>query len=701
MSYIFSGTVLNTAIFTSRVVPNAEVTVNNNLQLRTMTGGAHCGAWCSGWQVDISSADIPFDVTPSAQSYSSTPGTVFVLKKIGATYETTYGWPNTCIIVYLRSGSNTASVTTRVNAAAGTSGTVSFAVLPASVLARVRVTIALGIVKVYVNDTLKASLTLSAADKTALGTELVPEWGNSSYSLDGTTLVNNISLSIPVEQYASLRIASVAETFRSLQLAPAARAEAWRGIQVRKATPAEKAYEIYVDAAARLEKAAQLSVIATMGFEVFAGLAVKGSLAAFEQFAALSVEARERMVFETYQRLAVLGAVDASIFEQSVGLIIDNSIVDFISFAEQGGLYYRQFDVQVNVHPDTFPQRNVQLIRSLPLYASASLVLQSTLLLPSGPITQVDRIIGLMYDGVQEETRAADQQSGAETVTATLRLVSPTAGLGYLKGDSGSQRFSKSWPPGTMASEIMDELFAGSGLSYDLRIDDFPIGQQLTVDNKFPFEIWPLLFIKERIRTGDDGDTLIIAPVLPCLPTDLPARPLDHDLDPGEYMVQSTIVDGGGQIMYTSQLVANYQAADAGAAELAAPERGEINSSGYREIFGWPVPWRKVWLRGCHLPHDGYELRAEGVAEELELEETISFDNGTGRTQRPIHALLSVDWSGNASLGAITPSEDGTLTAATAGKSVAVVRYKALRYKFLYLDEGQHETDVWLTDVED
>jgi hypothetical protein len=33
MSYIFSGTVLDTAIFTSRIVPNAEVTVNNNLQL--------------------------------------------------------------------------------------------------------------------------------------------------------------------------------------------------------------------------------------------------------------------------------------------------------------------------------------------------------------------------------------------------------------------------------------------------------------------------------------------------------------------------------------------------------------------------------------------------------------------------------------------------------------------------------------------
>jgi hypothetical protein len=502
---------------------------------------------------------------------------------------------------------------------------------------------------------------------------------------------------LQAEQSASLRVAACSEAFRYVQVDPAAPREAWRGIQVRKATPAEKAYEIYVDAAARLEKAAQLSVIATMGFEQFAALSVKGTLAAFEQFAALGVEARERMVFETYRRLAVLGAVDASIFEQSVGLIIDNSVVEFISFVEMGGLYYRQFDVQVNVHPDTFPPRNVQLIRSLPLYASASLVLQSTLLLESGPITQVDRIIGLMYDGVQEETRAADQQTGAESVTATLRLVSPTAGLGYLKGDSGSQRFTKSWPSGTMASEIMDELFAGSGLSYDLRIDDFPIGQQLTVENKFPFEIWPLLFIKERIRTGDDGDTLIIAPVLPCLPADLPTQPLDHDLDPGQYIIQSTIADDGGQIRCNMIRVANYQDADAGAAELAAPELGETDSSGYREIFGWPMPWReKVWLRCCHEPHDGFELREDGTVEELELEETISFDGGAGRTQRPIYALLAVDWSGNASLGVVTPSEDGTLTAATAGKSVAVVRYKTRRYKFLYRDDQQHKMSFWL-----
>jgi hypothetical protein len=484
-----------------------------------------------------------------------------------------------------------------------------------------------------------------------------------------------------------------------VQVAPAAPREAWKGIQVRKATPAEKSYEIYVDAAARLEKAAQLSVIATMGFEQFAALSVNGTLAAFEQFTTLSVEARERMVFETYQRLAVLGEVDTSIFEQSVGLVIDNSIVDFISFAEQGGLYYRQFDVQVNVHPDTFPPRNVQLIRSLPLYASASLVLQSTLILPTGPVQGQPRIIGLMYDGVQEEGRTLQKNEdgkAVEVITATLRLVSPTAGLGYLKGDSGSQRFTKSWPSGTMASEIMDELFAGSGLSYDLRIDDFPIGQQLAVENKFPFEIWPLLFIRERIRTGDDGDTLIIAPVLPCLPAALPTQPLDHDLDPGEYMVQSTTADDGGQIRCTMIRVANYQDADAGAAELAAPELGEADSSGMTTVYGWPVPWRKVWLRGCHLPHDGYELRAEGVAEEIELEETISFDNGIGRTQRPIYALLSVDWAGNISLGAVTPSEDGTLTAATAGKSVAVVRYKTRRYKFLYRDDQQHKMSFWL-----
>lgn len=503
------------------------------------------------------------------------------------------------------------------------------------------------------------------------------------------------------ESFFDLRIASVAEAFRSLQLAPASRAETWKGIQVRKATPAEKAYQIYVDTAARLEKTALLSVIATMGFEAFAPLLVKGSLAAFEQFASLSIDARERMVFEVYQRLAVLGEVDNNIFEQSAGLIIDNSVVEFISFQEQGGLYYRQFDVQVNVHPDTFPPRNAQFIRSLPLYASASLVLQSTLLLDSGPITQVDRVITLMYDGTSETSRGVDQQTGAETVTATLRLVSPTAGLGYLQDDRGSLRFTKSWPSGTMASSILEELFAGSGLSYDLRIDDFPIGQQLTVDNKFSFEIWPLLFIKERIRTGDDGDTLVIEPMLPCLPADLADQPLGHYLDPAQYMIQSITSDDGGQVRHNMIRVANYQDADAGAGELAAPELGDADSSGLTAVYGWPVPWRKVWLRGCHLPHDGYELRADGVAEELELTETVSFDGGTGRTQRPIHGLLSVDWAGNASLGTITPSEDGTLTAATAGKSVAVVRYKTLRYKFLYRDaEGDHKMSLWLTDEE-
>ena len=671
MNYIFSGTVLDTAFFTPRVVPNAEVTVNNNLQLRTRTGNAHCGAWCSGWQVEISSADIAFDVTPSPQSYSGTPGTVFVLKKIGATYETTYGWPNTCIIVFLRSGSNTASVTTRVNAAAGTSGTVSFTVLPASVLARVRVTIASGIVKVYVDGMLKASLTLSAADKTSLGTMLVPEWGNASYERDGTTLVNNISVSsVRNDISAVFRVAHghlLQSTFRAAHgLAPIflknfmslcgavpVRMKTFR-VRTEQARVLQKVFRVVQQQLTVLQKVFRVVQQQQHGVLMTVFRAVHGSAAG----AALMTVFRavHGLIADTFRS-------DDFTVRLSVG---NQQVLSWTAatLSADDGRYVWEAAVAVRNEWDT----NL-------LHQFAHVVYHR---------------YGVDYHLIVTDTaRSLVVDDQGYTDSWAVQLASPA----YMLSSAAALPITKTWPRGSAAKAIVQELCDSYQITLNWQHPEYVIGE-LAAEKQAPIDIIKaVLNVSGALAQSEPSGALLVRVETPVLPD---ADAIPDVTFPALSLVSLADEGDDPSVLCNAVLVSDSDEAAAGAGGLIHEETDRAD--GGKDIKAWAEPWAEITLRP-NASAVAVRLTAHGVRTETK-EEWLEFVDGVATASKPVYEGFTVLEVRGAAPGEITWLPDSkALTAAAGAEHYCLVRYTWRYYAFVYASLDGNDYQLVLEDV--
>jgi hypothetical protein len=89
------------------------------------------------------------------------------------------------------------------------------------------------------------------------------------------------------------------------------------------------------------------------------------------------------------------------------------------------------------------------------------------------------------------------------------------------------------------------------------------------------------------------------------------------------------------------------------------------------------TPWADAALYSLATSRTGVQLQRLAVpaADYLVADELVEFVNGGGRTTKPCFALTSYAWQ-DTQLGAITFSEDGTLTAEVAGNSLLLLSYQ-------------------------
>ncbi len=123
---------------------------------------------------------------------------------------------------------------------------------------------------------------------------------------------------------------------------------------------------------------------------------------------------------------------------------------------------------------------------------------------------------------------------------------------------------------------------------------------------------------------------------------------------------------------YNRYLVGNQDAATAG-------ERleEETVSASRKYLRGYVVPWADQALYSLATSKDGVAIQPVSVpaADYLIEDELVEFVNGGGRTSYPVHAITSYTWQDD-QLGAITHSEDGTLTAEVEGNSLLLLTYE-------------------------
>lgn len=231
---------------------------------------------------------------------------------------------------------------------------------------------------------------------------------------------------------------------------------------------------------------------------------------------------------------------------------------------------------------------------------------------------------------------------------------------------------------GAMASAIATEMAATASISIDWRLVDWYIpAATLYANGETPLAIVRKLVeaVGGVLQSAPDG-TMICRPEYPhSLPERETATPDFYLTDQDNFFsVDSApeIRDGFNKFLLSNQGEA---AADSG----LTLEQRDIDEQ-TKEVLVYRVPWtgQAISLRTSGGGWVG--IVDEGVVSEI-LVETVEIVSGEGRVAKPLYEKLGHQYK-QASLGAITPSEDGHLSSETPGNSLVEVTYQTKYHLF-------------------
>jgi hypothetical protein len=229
---------------------------------------------------------------------------------------------------------------------------------------------------------------------------------------------------------------------------------------------------------------------------------------------------------------------------------------------------------------------------------------------------------------------------------------------------------------GELASTVAQELADYAGITVDWQIiDDYVY--DLYANNETPLAVLQKLAGEWGgvLRCELDG-TLSVVYDYPYPPAPAPGdtwetvSPAATLTDQDNFFTAEESLDR--RPGYNRYLVGNQDAATAG-------ERleEETVSASRKYLRGYVVPWADQALYSLATSKDGVAIQPVSVpaADYLIEDELVEFVNGGGRTSYPVHAITSYTWQDD-QLGAITHSEDGTLTAEVEGNSLLLLTYE-------------------------
>lgn len=254
--------------------------------------------------------------------------------------------------------------------------------------------------------------------------------------------------------------------------------------------------------------------------------------------------------------------------------------------------------------------------------------------------------------------RIAEQHGDTQYI---VEAMSPAALLGEPYADAVEGELSG------LASAIAADL-AGA-LPLDWRTVDWHIPPATWIAaGQTPLDLLKTLAaaVGARVQSAPDG-IIVVAPEyplsVPAWPTAAPAVELVEILDC--FTAGSTPEHRNG---YNRYLVGD-QLSSADGLRL---DETAISAT-VKEVRGYQVPWTGA-VELIHTGGPWVGIESLGIEERQETE-TVEFVAGGGRTQYPIHGLVSAEWL-HINLGTVTTAEDGSLTAAVSGQSLLSLTYR-------------------------
>ena len=302
----------------------------------------------------------------------------------------------------------------------------------------------------------------------------------------------------------------------------------------------------------------------------------------------------------------------------------------------------------------------------------------------SGAAVNID--IWAMSYFLQVESYSRSRSFGAHTWTLTAS--SPAARLQSRYADPVEGELSG------RASHIAARLAGNVPLHWDM-VDWDVQPMRLVASGEAPLDLLRTLATAAggAVTSLPDGSLHVVADP-PYPPADWPARAA-LTVDSLHAMISVSDNDEPRE-PYNAVTVSDERESSEG---LRIEEDNEARRGSVTEARVYQVPWQDNFdARHCGRP-EIVVLEDLGIEERIIEDEQIEVVDGQGRTQYPIHAVISGRWNA-VNLGGITPSEDGTITTATPGESILYLTYKtkARRYR---VDLGEENAPPLMLVVED
>jgi len=264
---------------------------------------------------------------------------------------------------------------------------------------------------------------------------------------------------------------------------------------------------------------------------------------------------------------------------------------------------------------------------------------------------------------VMSKTKSEDHNK----LALQLEISSPAVLLSFPYAKEIQSNFTVS---GTM-SQIVNSLAALEGLSvvWEIPVDDVLTSDQLQTEGKAPIDC-----IREIVNE--------LGGILQSHPDGSLHAFQRYKVDSDKYSTVSPAVtfssgkdflsltedtekrDGYNKFSVTSSSLSSGWSLDT----------EQVNESTYK-IKAFRVPWSSEapTLTTSELTNVIITASLYPITEELE--EEVEVVSGSGKVNKPCYAISSVDYKTSANLGAVTISEDGSLTTSTAGNSLVTVKY--------------------------
>jgi hypothetical protein len=282
--------------------------------------------------------------------------------------------------------------------------------------------------------------------------------------------------------------------------------------------------------------------------------------------------------------------------------------------------------------------------------------------LPEYLACTVGSILSLTIGGttfsLKVEGRSRNREHGSSGYTITA--LSPAAWLDAPYAQTVNTEYSG------MASAIASTLAAPLSVSWQT-IDWALPASTLIASEETPLSVLRKLAaaVGAVLQSQPDGSLAVIPSYPLSVPSWATSTPADILSDLDDILTAAETYDH--RPGYNRYVISD----EIGAADTVRLEEEGLDNQRKR-IRAYRTPWQPISLR--HTGGDWVALTEMGT-EEREVEETVEFVAGEGRTKYPIYDRVTMAWQ-QVSLGGVTQSEDGLLRADVDAESLLALTYR-------------------------